>query len=207
VQRRQIEAHSACVVKRSWCVTKPADPPHFGSPHALSEFVIPQPWLDATKPCETCDGSGCDIDFCLSCGDEYTDPCDRHADRVHVTTGDSCCLNCRDGHPIIDVRAKCPKCRGEGGGIVVNQWGEPEDDDCGNCSGTGWVSLGRYTIELLPVVHWSDDDEEQEGCVSVGHRNGLAYICIQRFGGHAVTLDPLPVPGRDMVAVGTKVES
>jgi hypothetical protein len=32
---------------------------------------------------------------------------------------------------------KCGKCRGEGGGVVVNQWGEPENEDCEFCEGTG----------------------------------------------------------------------
>jgi hypothetical protein len=203
-QARQIEAHSACVVLGQMVCTGAHDcvaPTHIHGCYRSTPadegrhgngYVIPHPWLDATKPCETCGELGWVVE-----GQTIGWPAGEQVQ----------CPDCRDGHPIIDVRAKCPKCRGEGGGIVVNQWGEPEDDDCGNCSGTGWVSLGRYTIELLPVVHWSDDDEEQEGCVSVGHRNGLAYICIQRFGGHAVTLDPLPVPGRDMVAVGTKVES
>jgi hypothetical protein len=195
-QRRQIEAHSACVVKGSWCVTKPADPPHFGSPHAVSEFVIPQPWLDATKPCETCDGSGCDIDFCLSCGDEYTDPCDRHADRVHVTTGDSCCLNCRDGHPIVEFRGQCEVClRTDGGG-------------CSQCDFSGRVSLGRYAVELLPVAGRS---WRQRRFVDV-LANGSCVVRRTADPTYASTweplgsFDPLPVPGSDTVAVVTKVD-
>lgn len=32
---------------------------------------------------------------------------------------------------------ECGKCRGEGGGVVVNQWGEPENEVCEVCEGTG----------------------------------------------------------------------
>lgn len=43
--------------------------------------------------CPTCHGDGCDIDFCLDCGDEYEDPCKRHAIHEHAPCGE-CCPQC-----------------------------------------------------------------------------------------------------------------
>jgi hypothetical protein len=202
-QARQIEAHSACVVLGQMVCTGAHDcvaPTHIHGCYRSTPadegrhgngYVIPHPWLDATKPCETCGGLGWVVE-----GQTIGWPAGEQVQ----------CPDCRDGHPIIDVRAKCPKCRGEGGGIVVNQWGEPEDDDCGNCSGTGWVSLGRYTIELLPGLDENSHDtspfdhwcQRADGAVTIV-RDGQYVTPFIRF-------DPLPVPGSDMVAVLTKVD-
>jgi hypothetical protein len=131
-QRRQIEAHSACVVWGRQCPHKRS---HGRMGHLTCEdcgatsdpasgyrwrsgFVIPQPWLDATKPCETCGGR------------EYAPM--PHDGMV------PCWADCRDGHPIIDVRAKCTATRGDCDGFI-----------CRPCGSTGWVSLGRYTVTLV----------------------------------------------------------
>jgi hypothetical protein len=55
--------------------------------------------------CERCDGSGCDLNMCEECGEEFTDPCARHRSFGHVpspgggyTDGvdcSSCCTACR----------------------------------------------------------------------------------------------------------------
>ena len=56
------------------------------------------------RPCDTCDGTGCDIDFCRECGDEYEDPCDRHAEHVNQTDDDGCCPACfGSGRPCFDI--------------------------------------------------------------------------------------------------------
>jgi len=56
------------------------------------------------RPCDTCDGTGCDIDFCRECGDEYEDPCDRHAEHVNQTDDDGCCPACHgSGRHCFDI--------------------------------------------------------------------------------------------------------
>ncbi len=47
--------------------------------------------------CATCEGVGCDIDYCTDCGDEFNEPCERHRDHVHEATDDECCLDCDNG--------------------------------------------------------------------------------------------------------------
>jgi hypothetical protein len=158
-QRRQIEAHSACVVPMELIHVD-----QYGARYgdllaeAMSsvvhdEFVIPQPWLDAAKPCERCAGSGVIADGEGSALD--------------------CPLDCRDGHPIVELRAPFP-CPFDTDG----------DGDCWACARNptahGRVSLGRYTVEL---------HADFAGLLSLFQVNGF---------------DPLPVPGRDMVAVVTK---
>ncbi len=55
----------------------------------------------ALRPdCPTCEGAGCDLDFCRDCGDEYTDPCIRHAGCS--VQCDKCCPDCTDGKMPLD---------------------------------------------------------------------------------------------------------
>jgi hypothetical protein len=144
LQRQQIETHSACVVE-GICVIS------YEEGSGMTWWGAPLPWLYATRPCETCRGLGC------------TCPgyCERADDHV--------CPDCRDGHPIVELRALCPMCEGD----ADDRW--PCPPGCVN----GRVSLGRYTVELIAVIKdtWL---------------NGM--------------FDPPPVPGRDRVAVLTKVD-
>ncbi len=55
-----------------------------------------------TELCTKCDGEGCNADHCTDCGDEYTDPCPRHASHIsELPCDDGCCPTCEgDGtHP------------------------------------------------------------------------------------------------------------
>ena len=55
----------------------------------------------ALRPdCPTCEGAGCDLDFCRDCGDEYTEPCVRHAGCS--VQCDKCCPDCTDGKMPLD---------------------------------------------------------------------------------------------------------
>jgi hypothetical protein len=155
-QRRQIEAHSACVVPMASVRDRPSD--LYLTPDSVPirgfRLVIPQPWLDATKPCETCGGLGWVVE-----GQTIGWPAGEQVQ----------CPDCRDGHPIVELRALCPMCEGD----ADDRW--PCPPGCVN----GRVSLGRYTVELIAVIKdtWL---------------NGM--------------FDPPPVPGRDRVAVLTKVD-
>jgi hypothetical protein len=155
VQRRQIEAHSACVVPMASVRDRPSD--LYLTPDSVPirgfRLVIPQPWLDATKPCETCGGLGWVVE----------------GQTIGWPAGDQVqCGDCRNGHPIVELRAPC---------LHAGLTGVDSGPGCLDCLDRNWVSLGRYTVELIAVIKdtWL---------------NGM--------------FDPLPVPGRDMVAVVTK---
>lgn len=109
------------------------------------------------KPCEACEGSGCDIDYCTDCGDEYSDPCDRHDDHSHWSLGcedEPCCPACLvDGKPTglasVELTLPCLVASGQTNGMVCN---------CADCQGTtryhgdGYRGSGgtRHTVRVIP---------------------------------------------------------
>ena len=71
------------------------------SDQVLSELAREVERDRALRPdCPTCEGAGCDLDFCRDCGDEYTDPCIRHAGCT--VQCDKCCPDCTDGKMPLD---------------------------------------------------------------------------------------------------------
>jgi hypothetical protein len=192
-QRRQIEAHSACVVEG---MVQPCMIPNCGdlrSPDHPLTYSVPQPWLDVTKTCETCGGTG---DTCRG-DDLWPVPCS----------------NCRNGQPIMELRAPVRY------DMLDNAWvGDQRRVDLDHVGPESkrkmWVSLGRYTVELAPGVEqfWGSPTASYRVLGPIeGGTSGL--IMLKR--GEAtddchhlsvIEFDPLPVPGRDMVALLVKVE-
>jgi hypothetical protein len=133
-QRRQIEAHSACVVPMASVRDRPSD--LYLTPDSVPirgfRLVIPQPWLDATKPCETCDGKG------------------SWSDARYPALGHPC-PDCRDGQPIVELRAPVHY------DMLNNAWvGDQRRVDLDHVGPESKrkmrVSLGRYTVELIAVI-------------------------------------------------------
>jgi hypothetical protein len=191
-QRRQIGAHSACVVEG---MVQPCMIPNCGdlrSPDHPLTYSVPQPWLDVTKTCETCGGTG---DTCRG-DDLWPVPCS----------------NCRNGQPIMELRAPVRY------DMLDNAWvGDQRRVDLDHVGPESkrkmWVSLGRYTVELAPVVTGGPTEWPRQtivwlypsGQMLLLDYTGDAYR--RRESPYNMTdwFDPLPVPGRDMVAVLTKI--
>ena len=104
----------------------------------------PSVWNGHPLTCQRCDGTGCDIDFCQQCGDEYTDPCQRHAQHVNWTDDDNCCPDCVDGHPIIEV--DCPHCM------------KCYDDDCPTCDECCEFGSVRVSVQAVLIVRGACPD-------------------------------------------------
>jgi hypothetical protein len=102
----------------------------------------PADWVALTGPCGTCHGERCDIDWCVDCGDEYTDPCPRHRGGHGASEGtaqcdDGCCLTCGgDGRKRVTFTRPTPL------------WGH---DAIGHGPDLG-VPLVSAAVEVLPVV-------------------------------------------------------
>jgi hypothetical protein len=163
-QARQIEAHSACVVEHG------ATTDRYGR-----TWESVQPWLDATTLCETCGGAG-----------RVQGMNHGPADLLFP------CPDCRNGHPIVELRAPCPTCEGA---ITKRP----------SCPLGGWVSLGRYTVPLLVPV--AADHQAGDYVIAAGG----SWVLVRDSGtkretARTLTLDRPPVPGRDMVAVLAKEE-
>lgn len=121
------------------------------------------------------------------------------------------CPDCRDGRKVIELRVKCGACWSS-----TSEIGPGSYHRCNN----GFVSLGRYTVELLPVYDTTDIGDDDDYIVAAYDDAG-DWIEMDRSSGvplwwHSDRLingvyctplpfNPLPVPGRDMVAVLTKV--
>lgn len=175
LQAQQRQEHGACVVPGICVVCIEGGTGH-DDIGPCGPWVEPPEWLDAAAPCETCGGRGL-----VGRPQSYYD---------------SPCPDCRDGHKVWEVRAKCPK------------WDvlDGQRRNCRQCSGTGRVSLGRYTIELLAVrcdgrgAPWPGPHVEVigDGCWLWVGTDAADYAWIE--------FDPLPVPGRDVVAVFTKAD-
>ena len=65
------------------------------------------------EPLHRCD-DGCDVTYCHDCGEDYTDPCERHRSFGHIPSGDpygdgvdcqDCCPICGTGVPSPAVKA------------------------------------------------------------------------------------------------------
>jgi hypothetical protein len=146
--------------------------------------VVPQPWLDATGPCETCGGLGWVVE----------------GQTIGWPAGDQVqCGDCRNGHPIVELRAPC---------LHTSLTGVDSGPGCLDCLDRNWVSLGRYTVKLHLVV---TSEAYGVGTVSV-FRDGEHVEPGEHVGLYLsdrwewYSFDPLPVPGRDMVAVLAKEE-
>jgi hypothetical protein len=103
--------------------------------------------------------------------------------------------------PIVELRATCPGCDWPASGVMKHA-----------VFGESGASLGRYTIELRSVSEEDEGDPDEVGRFEVsGQRCYLWWPDAPSFveGEEVIDVtdwfDPLPVPGRDMVAVLTKV--
>jgi hypothetical protein len=137
----------------------------------------PSPWSDLPATCRTCEGRG-----------EY-----RRRSPIDGKCGWPIpCPDCVAGRPVHLLQAACPKC--------------PErltarfNSTCSNCNDTGVIPLGRFTVDVLPVVGWDDPSETAPLTEFVLVANGLASVHHGERWGY-VTLDPLPLPGQFVVAL------
>ena len=99
---------------------------------------------------------------------------------------------------VIDKRP-CPNCRPDVFALAVPcpkwDWLDGRRRNCRHCNGTGHRHHGDYRVlKVLPILHWSQNDEEAPPCISAGHRNTKVYLCVGRFGGTPIDL-PGAVPG------------
>jgi len=134
-------------------------------------------WNGHVLTCQTCDGTGCDIDFCQQCGDEYTDPCQRHAQHVNWTDDDNCCLDCVNGHPIIEVPVPC--------GCECHTSSDPDVradaylcDECDQLNpGTRSV---RVSVQAVPIEHNAASQRTQPHVAvsTVYEPNGEAFLWV-----------------------------
>lgn len=79
----------------------------------------------------------------------------------------------------IDVECEC----GGTGQIEAEYWDLTDPNNhlgwvpC-DCT-AGLVPVGSVRpVRVLPIVHWSDNDEESPSCISVGHDDGRAFAAI-----------------------------
>jgi hypothetical protein len=139
------------------------------------EFRPPRQFSDAAAPCPTCDGTGTD-GYVLLVGP---------------------CPDCRGGKPIIEIRVPCPWCGGTGKRELLTT----NFIDCPDCGGGGFVTAARATVTLLPVIYVDQllDDNPPIPCVCLTATQG--GVLVDQRKSTVLSFDPLPVAGRDWVAV------
>lgn len=127
-----------------------------------------------TEPCQTCEGSGCDEDWCRDCGDEYEAPCVRHIDCWHGGCECGSCQGCVDGEPLVELVRTCK------GTLKPHRNGLQCDGGCAGDQSTpptpGFVSLGVGTVEVLPVVADDDPARPETPRVAIRRYDGLQVL-------------------------------
>jgi hypothetical protein len=178
--------------------------------HGDEGWLPPQRWVDTTGPCPTCDGVH-----------EWMQnwPGPNDLGRIKKV-----CTDCIDGRKRVALAAPCPTCQGQGEvdvdhGLMFpcGTCGVPDDqvtEDNAFLNGTGRVVFAHATVEVLPVYEYADD-------VLMSHKHVTLHrwtpeweqkptaVEGQLWTGDRwipLTLDPLPVPGRDWVVVLYDVE-
>jgi hypothetical protein len=113
------------------------------------------------------------------------------------------CPDCRGGKPVVELRVPCPNCQGKGwiGGLKL--W-----NVCpAGCKGESIV-VARATVTLLPVVEHDDGELDPNTVLpTVCVCNGQGYLHRDFDAAIELPFDPLPVAGRDWVAVFDNVTS
>jgi hypothetical protein len=117
------------------------------------------------------------------------------------------CPDCRDGKPIIEIRVPCPNncTRFDGkvpGHIYGSNWPWVP---CQTCMGTMFVVVARATVTLLPVLDATDTNDHvnvRHVCIAQGSDPApQAFLDGGSAGMRRLAFDPLPVAGRDWIAV------
>jgi hypothetical protein len=149
------------------------------------KIVAPQRWVEATGPCETCEGDGV---------------IEQWADEYHFAEPD--CSDCVDGRKRVALVVTCPD-DGTVALLTERERHQPrrpfiQATKCSTCSGTGRVVFAHATVEVGPVI---DGSQEWDGGGVVYDTSHLWLYNGSSTGGYQLTLDPLPVPGRDWVVV------
>lgn len=151
----------------------------------VAGYVAPQDWVALTGPCRTCDGS------------HMIAPKPEPHPQVQ-----GFCPDCRDGRRIEPLYTGCRSDRFKPG----MRWCPACNDEHGNP--TGRVLVGRGSIKVVPVVTESDNRyldppfievTDQGLCLLFANANDVRDV-------RQITLDPLPVPGRDFGIVIDCVE-
>jgi hypothetical protein len=153
-------------------------------------LLPPAPWSDLPATCQTCDGKG-----------RLEDP------KRGRWTCSGChwrCPDCVAGRPVHTLQATCP----------THEWTPKGFDDewrcqaCDKCGGTGRISLGRFTVDVLPVL---DAHAPPEICPkgnyierSPGSTSLVEYTPFDDEGGTwdwrpGPPLDPHPLPDQFVV--------
>lgn len=152
----------------------------------IQHYAAPELWRKLTEPCATCVGEGFE-----------SWPGVGHA---RVIGGDCPNPDCDRGRQVVTLKATCP----------TYAWTPKGFDDewrcqaCDKCGGSGVVTLGRFTIRLLPV---RDPYHPMPAGAPwlVVNRDGHCYL-IDADGaarGANLPLDPLPQPGQFAVQFET----
>lgn len=156
----------------------------------VAEALMPRecelnPRCERNQPCPACDGSGTlppVLTWLVVKGDVC--PC------IPDSAPAEWCAGCPGVHAPADlvraiedgerigIVAACEMCGGDGRyswtGIGADGY-----DRCPHCDGSGLVRVGSVRpVKVLPIVHWSDNDEESPSCISVGHSDGRAFAVI-----------------------------
>ncbi len=165
-------------------LTVEGDHEHISADCVNCRRVAPSRFVEATGPCERCGGRG-----------ELPHVHDRYCAALDCIDP---CPSCEGtGRKRAELRVTCPTCVGSG----AVRGGYPDYDalDCPNdCDEDGSVLFAHATIEVLPVTHNLMDPGLHvwwTGAMYLLTNGDPQYKALQ------LTLDPLPVPGRDWIVV------
>ncbi len=131
---------------------------HYVSPTGTSVLYRvgpPQDLRDLDGDCAACEGTGCNLDWCTACGDEYDDPCSTHADHNgNPGACGGCCHSCLDGQPLVQVVIHEFRYR--------QTYSDPRGGDWRHVCECGKAkpehTLGVGTIDVYPVVFGGQHD-------------------------------------------------
>lgn len=132
---------------------------------------------------------------------KLTDPC-RRCGPPNVGQG---CPDCAGGRQVVTLTATCPTCKGDGTTCVQTAVDSYEIGTCEECpaqegdddTGTGVVTLGRFTIRLLPVV--AEHTPTDRVIVADGKTTAFRMTSSNESVFEELALDPLPQPGQWVV--------
>jgi hypothetical protein len=152
------------------------------------KIVAPQRWVGATGPCRyRMENAECRGGVLYGMDRGY--PLGK-------------CPDCVDGRKRVALVVTCPD-DGTVALLTERERHQPrrpfiQATKCSTCSGTGRVVFAHATVEVGPVI---DGSQEWDGGGVVYDTSHLWLYNGSSTGGYQLTLDPLPVPGRDWVVV------
>jgi hypothetical protein len=159
------------------------------------KIVAPQRWVGATGPCRyRMENAECRGGVLYGMDRGY--PLGK-------------CPDCVDGRKRVALVVTCPD-DGTVALLTERERHQPrrpfiQATKCSTCSGTGRVVFAHATVEVLPVIaHRSDGDLDPDDPPPNVCTDG--YVHRDFEGAERLTLNPLPVPGRDWVVVLDNVE-